>query len=114
MIAESETMKSQSHVAVLASPGMGHIIPLFELAKRLVVHHGIHVSFLNITTEASAAQNQLLHSPTLPPNLKVINLPPVDISALVTKDAGIVTRLCINVQESLKPLKSVLIELGKP
>ena len=104
----------KAHVAVLPSPGMGPIIPLLELAKQLVVCHGIHVSLLNITTEASAAQNQLLHSLTLPPNLKVINLPPVDISALVTKDAGIVTRLCINVQESLKPLKSVLIELGKP
>ena len=107
-------MKPQSHVAVLASPGMGHIIPLFELAKRLVVHHGIHVSFLNITTEASAAQNQLLHSPTLPPNLKVIDLPLADISALVTEDTLVVTRLCINVQESLKPLKSILIDLGKP
>ncbi|KAK7838128.1 anthocyanidin 3-O-glucosyltransferase 5 [Quercus suber] len=104
----------KAHVAVLPSPGMGHIIPFLELAKQLVVRHGIHVSLLNITTEASAAQNQLLHSPTLPPNLKVIDLPPVDISALVTEDAGIVTRLCINVQESLKPLKSVLIELGKP
>lgn len=113
VIAESETMKPQSHVAVLASPGMGHIIPLFELAKRLVVHHGIHVSFLNITTEASAAQNQLLHSPNLPPNLKVIDLPLADVSALVTEDTLVLTRLCINVQESLKPLKSILIDLGK-
>jgi hydroquinone glucosyltransferase len=112
---ESETsMKLKPHVAVLPSPGMGHIIPLLELAKRLVVHHGIHVSFLNITTEASSAQNKLLHSHPLPPNLHVIDLPHADLSALVSEETRVVTRLCINVQESLKPLKWILIELGKP
>uniref|UniRef100_A0A2N9HKG7 Glycosyltransferase n=1 Tax=Fagus sylvatica TaxID=28930 RepID=A0A2N9HKG7_FAGSY len=112
---ESETsMKLKPHVAVLPSPGMGHIIPLLELAKRLVVHHGIHVSFLNITTEASSAQNKLLHSHPLPPNLHVIDLPHADLSALVSEETRVVTRLCINVQESLKPLKWILIELGNP
>jgi hydroquinone glucosyltransferase len=111
VVAESETMKP--HVAVLPSPGMGHVIPLLELAKCLVIHHDIHVSFLNITTEASAAQNQLLHSPTLPQGLHVIDLPPADISSLVNEETLVLTRLCINVEESLKPLKSVLMELGK-
>ncbi|KAG6626753.1 hypothetical protein I3843_15G067600 [Carya illinoinensis] len=103
------------HVAVLSSLGMGHVIPLLELAKCLVVHHHCHVSFLNITTEASAAQNELLHSPgTLPPGLHVIDLPPVDISSLVSDETPIVSRLSINLQESLSySLKSVLIELGK-
>lgn len=110
VVAEPETFKA--HVAVLPSPGMGHIIPLLELAKCLVVHHDIHVSFLNITTEASAAQNQLLHSPTLPPGLHVIDLPPADISTLVSEETLVLTRLCINVEESLKPLKSVLMGLG--
>ncbi|KAE8100547.1 hypothetical protein FH972_018435 [Carpinus fangiana] len=110
-IAESEIMKP--HVAVLPSPGLGHVIPLLELAKVLVVHHGVQVSFLNITTEASVAQNQLLHPHTLPPGLRVIDLPPADISTLVSEETLVLTRLCINVEESLKPLKSVLMELGK-
>ncbi|KAB1220543.1 Anthocyanidin 3-O-glucosyltransferase 5 [Morella rubra] len=109
---ESET--SKPHVAVLPSPGMGHFIPLFEFAKRLVVHHDIHVSFLQITTEASVAQNQLLHSSTLPPGLDVIDLAPANISALVSEETLLLSRLCIIVQESLRSLKSVLIELGKP
>ncbi|KAA8544950.1 hypothetical protein F0562_019655 [Nyssa sinensis] len=79
----AEAMKP--HVAVLPSPGMGHIIPLFELAKCLVIHHGFRVSFFVITTEASAAQNQLLRSPTLPSDLNVIDLPPVGISDLAFK-----------------------------
>ncbi|KAM3758411.1 hypothetical protein ACB098_01G042000 [Castanea mollissima] len=105
---------NKPHVAVLSSPGMGHIITLLELAKRLVIDHGIHVSFLNIATEASTAQIQLLHSPTLPLGLDVIDIPAVDISALVSDDTPIVARLSINVEESLKPLKFILIELGKP
>lgn len=101
----------KAHVAVLPSPGMGHVIPLFELAQRLVTHHGFRVAFLNITTEASAAQNQLLHSPNLPPDLHVIDLPPVDISALVTHDTPVLTRLSLNVRESLRCLNSLLQQL---
>ncbi|XP_048331152.2 anthocyanidin 3-O-glucosyltransferase 5-like [Ziziphus jujuba] len=111
--AESETA-TKPHVAVVASPGMGHIVPLFELAKRLVTHHGLRVSFLNITTEASTAQTQLLHSPDLPSGLDVVDLPPVDLSTIVSEDALVLTRLCINVDESFRCLKSVLLKLGKP
>jgi hypothetical protein len=75
---------------------------------------GCHtVGELNITTEASVAQNQLLHPHTLPPGLRVIDLPPVDISTLISEETLVLTRLCFNVEESLKPLKSVLMELGK-
>ncbi|KAF3446282.1 hypothetical protein FNV43_RR11461 [Rhamnella rubrinervis] len=103
----------KTHVAVVASPGMGHIIPLFLFAKRLVTHHGLRVSFLNITTEASTAQTQLLHSTDLPSGLDVVDLPPVDLSTHVSKDALIVTRLCINVDQTFRCLKSVLLKLGK-
>lgn len=75
--------KCNGHVVFLSSPAMGHVIPFFVVAKRLVMDHGLHVTFLNITTtEASVAQNQLLHSPNN--NLHVIDLPPADVSTLVT------------------------------
>ncbi|KAL6207407.1 hypothetical protein ACLB2K_018365 [Fragaria x ananassa] len=76
--AESYSL-NEHHVAVLPSPGMGHIIPLLQFAKGLVVHHGFRVSFLNITTEDSTAQTDLLHSPSLPSGLHVIDLPPADL-----------------------------------
>ncbi|XP_062022029.1 anthocyanidin 3-O-glucosyltransferase 5-like [Rosa rugosa] len=112
-LAESYILNEQ-HVAVLASPGMGHIVPLLEFAKRLVVHHGFRVSFLNITTEASPAQTDLLHSPSLPSGLHVIDLPPADVSSLVNDEMLVVHRLGVIVEESLRCLKSVLIQLGKP
>ena len=98
----------RTHIAFLPSPGMGHIIPLLVMAKRLVLHHGFHVSFISITTEASAAQTQLLRSPDLPSGLHVVELPPADMSDILHDDMTIVHRLCLIVRESLPFISSVL------
>ncbi|KAJ1402159.1 UDP-glycosyltransferase family, conserved site [Sesbania bispinosa] len=111
MVVEVEA--SKPHVAVLPCPGMGHVIPMLELAKRLVTHHSCHVTFLHITTEASATQFGLLHSPNLPPGLHVLDLPPADLSAVISDDTPVLSHLCINVRESLRSLKSTLTELQK-
>ncbi|CAK7347680.1 unnamed protein product [Dovyalis caffra] len=114
MVVAAEKETTKPHVAVLPSPGMGHIIPLLEIAKRLVIHHEFHVSFIVIATnEASAAQDKLIKSPTLPPGLDVVYLPPVDVFAVTTKDMSLLARLCAIVEEAMKSLKSVLMELGK-
>ncbi|XP_050365920.1 anthocyanidin 3-O-glucosyltransferase 5-like [Argentina anserina] len=113
VLAESYSL-NEHHGAVLPSPGMGHIIPLLEFAKRLVVHHGFRVSFVNITTEASTAQTDLLHSTSLPSGLHVVDLPPTDVSSLVNDEMLIVHRIGVIVEESLKCLDTVLIQLGKP
>ncbi|KAI4388423.1 hypothetical protein MLD38_000749 [Melastoma candidum] len=106
---------SKPCVAMISSPGVGHVTPLLELAKRLVTHHGFSVTFLAIaTTEPSPAQDDLLDSPTMPPYLHVRRLPTVDVSAVVPPDALLVTRLCLIVQESVKSLKSALVDLGRP
>ncbi|XP_062017041.1 anthocyanidin 3-O-glucosyltransferase 5-like [Rosa rugosa] len=97
------------HVAVLSSPGMGHVTPLLELAKRLVVDLGFQVSFLAITTDAPPAQLQLLNNnPTLPSDLHVIHLPHVDMSS----NDSIAIRILQIVRESLRLLPSVLTNLN--
>lgn len=70
------------HVAILVSPGMGHLIPLLELAKRLVSPHGFFVVFFVQTTYSSVAQSQLLISLSDSPGLNIIQLPPADVSDL--------------------------------
>ncbi|KAE8657465.1 AP2 domain class transcription factor [Hibiscus syriacus] len=98
--------------------GLGHLIPHLEFAKRLVVHHGIRVSLLVVTTSepSAATQDQLLGSPHLPADLHIIHLPPVDVDKMIIDydDALVLTRLCTITGESLRSLKSVLIEIGKP
>ncbi|KAL0308368.1 UNVERIFIED_CONTAM: Anthocyanidin 3-O-glucosyltransferase 5 [Sesamum radiatum] len=106
----SEDMKP--HVAFLPSSGMGHIFPLFQLAKQLALHHGFRVSFIVITTEASASQNHFFQSSAaLLPGLSIIDLPPADVSGIITDDMRLVTRLSVIVRESLKPVKSILLDL---
>ncbi|XP_061362026.1 anthocyanidin 3-O-glucosyltransferase 5-like [Gastrolobium bilobum] len=103
------------HVVVLPSPGMGHVIPMLELAKRLVLHHACHVTFIHITTEASATETHLLHSSKhLPLGLNVIDLPTADISAVISDDTPTFSRLCINIRENLSFLKSTLTKLQNP
>ncbi|KAL3845217.1 hypothetical protein ACJIZ3_002620 [Penstemon smallii] len=101
------------HIAFLPSPGMGHIIPLFQLAKRLVIQNGFHVSFLVNTTKASAAQHHFFNSAAaLIPDLNIINLPPADISTVINQDMRIVTQICVMNRESIKSLKPILAELN--
>lgn len=103
------------HVAILPNIGLGHFIPLFEFAKRLVVDHGIRVSLLVITTnEPSTAQDLLLCSPNLPPDLHIVKLPPVDVDKLGIDDKPILTQVCVITDQSLGSLKSVLLAIGKP
>ncbi|XP_028756129.1 hydroquinone glucosyltransferase-like [Neltuma alba] len=110
----TEAQSKKPHIVVLASPGLGHVTPLFEFAKRLVLLHGCHVTFLNIPTEASLAQTQLLHSPNLPLGLSVVDFPTVDLSGVVEDDAPALTRLSVNVQQTLLSLESILLQLHKP
>ncbi|OMO90209.1 UDP-glucuronosyl/UDP-glucosyltransferase [Corchorus capsularis] len=103
------------HVAVLPSVGMGHLIPLLELGKRLALHHGFRVTLLLITTNTppSAAQHQLLCSPDIPSDLHILKLPPVDVDQVTSHDMLIMTRLCVITEHSLiGSLKSVLVALG--
>ncbi|KAM5564826.1 UDP-glycosyltransferase 72E1 [Rosa sericea] len=110
------SQQQKPHITVLSSPGMGHVTPLIELAKRLIVDHGFQVTVLAITTDAPPAQVQLLNNPSLPSDLHVVHLPQVDVSSTDSGDgpAGVVPRLLYIVQETLRSLRSVLISLQRP
>ncbi|KAF7034099.1 hypothetical protein CFC21_045153 [Triticum aestivum] len=68
------------HVAMLVTPGMGHLIPLAELAKRLAARHGATATLITFASTASATQRAFLAS--LPPAITSLSLPPVDLSDL--------------------------------
>ncbi|XP_031113032.1 anthocyanidin 3-O-glucosyltransferase 5-like [Ipomoea triloba] len=99
------------HVAFLPSPGMGHIIPLLEFAKRLVQHHGVRATFFLISTDASAAQNDLRHSKSLPAGLNIVEIPEIDTSGIFNDDMKIVTRISANVGASIKLLPAIIKRL---
>ncbi|KAK7841826.1 anthocyanidin 3-o-glucosyltransferase 5 [Quercus suber] len=59
-------MNSKPHAALLSSPGLGHLIPVLELGKRLVTHHNFQVTVLVIASHTSPAESQVIESAMSP------------------------------------------------
>ncbi|MED6150378.1 hypothetical protein PIB30_071697 [Stylosanthes scabra] len=97
------------HVALVSSPGMGHIIPILQLAKRLLTHQKINirkatlftVSF-NSSSSSSKAEKDLLQSAIDDQSLSIdiIHLPPIHISN--HNDVTIETKIAITMHEAPK------------
>ncbi|XVF61995.1 hypothetical protein PTKIN_Ptkin08bG0180800 [Pterospermum kingtungense] len=103
------------HAALLASPGMGHLIPVLELGKRLVSHHGFTVTIFVVTTDTSLYQSQLLKiSKTSYDLLEVVLLPPVDISGQIDQSTSILTQLTMMMREALPSLRSAISAMKVP
>nr|AEM43000.1 UDP-glucosyltransferase [Siraitia grosvenorii] len=69
------------HVVMLPSPGMGHLIPLLEFAKRLLFLHRFTVTFAIPSGDPpSKAQISILSS--LPSGIDYVFLPPVNFHDL--------------------------------
>ena len=48
---------TKPHAALLASPGMGHLIPILELGKHLVTLHGFEVTVFIAATDPSTTKS---------------------------------------------------------
>ncbi|OEL22205.1 UDP-glycosyltransferase 72B1 [Dichanthelium oligosanthes] len=93
------------HVALLSSPGMGHVAPLAELARRLHDAHGFTATVLTYASSDSAAQRAFLAS--LPPAVGAASLPAVPLGDLPA-GAAIETLLSVEAQRSVPALTAVL------
>jgi len=105
-----ETPKT-THVALVSSPGLGHLIPAIELAKRFVLHHNFKVTILAVTSQTSRAETQMLNSALTPSLCHIIDIPSPDITALVAQNDAVVTRLCVVMREAKVAIKSILSEI---
>ncbi|KAL9397003.1 hypothetical protein Peur_011256 [Populus x canadensis] len=98
-----------AHVAILPSPGMGHLIPLVELAKRLVHQHNFSITFV-IPTDGSTSKAQRSVLGSLPSAIHSVFLPPVNLSDL-PEDVKIETTISLTVARSLPSLRDVFRSL---
>lgn len=101
---------SVPHIAVIPTPGMGHLIPLTELARQLVLHHNFSVTFL-IPTDGSPVTPQISLLNTLPTSINHVFLPPVSFDDLPEEDVLIETRISLTITRSLPALRDSLREL---
>jgi len=108
------TTSTMPHISLLASPGLGHLIPMVELAKRLVAQHGLTVTVFAVTTEANRAEDELLQAPasTWPGLFNAVVVPKVvEVSAHLEPNAAILTRLLTMVSAALPNLRSSIASM---
>ncbi|XP_007051600.2 PREDICTED: hydroquinone glucosyltransferase [Theobroma cacao] len=98
------------HIAILPSPGMGHLIPLVEFAKRLVHQHNFTVTFV-IPTDGSPSKAQKSTLDSLPSSIDSVFLPPVDLSDL-PEGSKIETVISLTVARSLSFIRDALKSLA--
>ncbi|CAL5331324.1 unnamed protein product [Camellia sinensis] len=100
-------MDQTPHVAFLPSPGMGHLIPLIELAKQLVHHHHFSATIL-IPSAAPPTKAQKTVLQTLPKTIHHIFLPPVQLPNDINNTES---QIFLTMTLSLPSLKSTLSSL---
>ncbi|CAH8362965.1 unnamed protein product [Eruca vesicaria subsp. sativa] len=93
------------HVAILPSPGMGHLIPLVQFANQLVHRHGFSVTFL-VMGEGPPSKSQRTVLDSLPSSISSVFLPPVDLTDL-PPTTRIETRISLTVSRSNPELRCV-------
>ncbi|RZC91320.1 hypothetical protein C5167_027382 [Papaver somniferum] len=96
----------QPHIIMLPSPGMGHLIPFIELAKRLVLNHGFSVTLTIPTATASPSKAQQSVLDSLPSSINSMFLSPVDLSNLPA-GAKPETVISLTVKRSLPSLSNL-------
>ncbi|KAM1810491.1 hypothetical protein ACFX12_027242 [Malus domestica] len=92
-------MSSKPHAAILCSPGLGHLIPVLELAKRLVIYRNFTVTIFAIPSPTSKVESELLEAATTPKFCDIIDLPPPDISGCVGPNATAFALLAVMMRE---------------
>ncbi|XP_043694901.1 hydroquinone glucosyltransferase-like [Telopea speciosissima] len=101
-----EEAKEATHIVILPSPGMGHLIPMAEFAKRLVLNHHFSVTFtIPCDGPLPKAQKKVIDS--LPKIINSVILPPVNLNDL-SSDVPHEVHICHINTRSLPSLREVL------
>ncbi|KAG2674395.1 hypothetical protein I3760_13G132600 [Carya illinoinensis] len=102
-------MEIKSHIAILPSPGMGHLIPPLELAKLLALHHDFGVTCI-IPILGSPSKSMIGVLEALPTGVDHVFLPPVCLEDdLLGAEPGI--QISLTITRSFPSLRDVLKSL---
>ncbi|KAF5756924.1 putative hydroquinone glucosyltransferase [Helianthus annuus] len=99
-------MEKPPHIAIVPSPGMGHLIPLVEFAKKLTAQHNLSATFI-IPNEGPLSHSQSEFLDSLPNAINYTLLPPVNFDDL-PQDAKIETRISLMVTRSVTALHATI------
>ncbi|THF97763.1 hydroquinone glucosyltransferase-like [Camellia sinensis] len=102
-------MEQTPHIAILPSPGLGHLIPLAEFAKQLVHRHSFSATFI-IPTAAPPSSAQTAALESLPKSINYLFLPPITFHDHFEGPEA-VTQIALTVIRSLPSFSEVLESL---
>lgn len=106
--------ENEPHVALLSSPGVGHLIPIVELGKRLTTLYNTKITIFIVTTRTSTSEQKLLDPliKTCTDNdIRIMNIPAPDISEIVDPAANIVGKLGVLMREAKPAIRESLLGL---
>ncbi|KAH0699069.1 hypothetical protein KY284_013284 [Solanum tuberosum] len=103
---------TQLHVAIVSSPGMGHLIPVLVLGNQLATHHNIKITILAITISFSSSEIEFLKKFNEKKTIEIIPIPSVDISHLIDSTTKIVTQFRLLVRGALPGIRSVIASMN--
>ncbi|XP_051145455.1 hydroquinone glucosyltransferase-like [Andrographis paniculata] len=99
------------HIAILPTPGIGHLIPLAEFARKLYRRHQISSTFIIPTDQdAPFSPRQQTLLATLPPPINHLLLPAVNLHDL-PPDVRAETRIALTVARSLPSIRAAFKSL---
>ncbi|CAJ1978551.1 unnamed protein product [Sphenostylis stenocarpa] len=104
-------MQNPTHLLLVSSPGLGHLIPVIELGKRFALHHNFKVTILAVTSQTSRVETQILNSVLTSSLCHIIDIPSPDLTALVAENDAVFTRLCVTMREAKPAIRSILSEI---
>ncbi|XP_050282362.1 hydroquinone glucosyltransferase-like [Quercus robur] len=100
-------MEQKPHIAILPSPGMGHLIPLVEFAKLLVHHHDFNITcIIPVLGSPPKAMKAVLQA--LPTTIDHVFLPPVILEEEEIRGLKFEVQTILTLTRSLPPLRDVL------
>lgn len=102
-------MERTPEIAVVPTPGMGHLIPLVEFSKRLVRQHKFRVTFI-LPTDGPLSKAQKSFLDVLPDGMTYVLLPSVNFDDLPS-DVKIETRISLTITRSLPSLRDAVKKL---
>ncbi|CDY43896.1 BnaA07g01730D [Brassica napus] len=101
----------QPHALLVASPGLGHLIPILELGNRLSSVLNIRVTVLAVTSGSSSlAETEAIRAVVARGTCEVTELPSVDIDHFVEPDATVFTKI-VEKMRATKPVVQDAVKL---
>ncbi|CAH8357143.1 unnamed protein product, partial [Eruca vesicaria subsp. sativa] len=101
------------HALLVASPGLGHLIPILELGNRLSSVLNIHVTILAVTSGSSLTETEAIRAAVAIGTCKITELPHVDIDHIVAPDATVVTRIVEKMRVTMPAVKDAVKSMDR-